>query len=56
MVEYAAKDTVNVTIQNFRGTVRGNYYYLSDPPILADIGSFEFKINPINFTTTVKFL
>ena len=35
--------------------MRGNYYYISDPPVLADIGSFEFTINPFTFNNTVVF-
>ena len=55
MVDFVDKDTIRVVIQNFTGSMRGNYYYLSDPPVLADIGSFEFTLNPISFNETVKF-
>jgi hypothetical protein len=53
MVDLIGNNTLNLEIQEFTGTMRGNYYYISDPPVLADIGSFEFTINPFTFNETV---
>ena len=34
---------------NFTGNLKGNYMYVSDPPILADIGVYEWNINSTSF-------
>jgi len=38
-------DRTVFNIHNFTGNLKGNYMYVSDPPILADIGEFEWNIN-----------
>jgi hypothetical protein len=35
-------DTIRLTIANFSGRIKGSYSYVSDPPILADIGDINF--------------
>ena len=35
-------DSIRLTIANFSGSIKGNYSYVSDPPILADIGDINF--------------
>jgi len=33
---------IRLTIANFSGGIAGSYSYVSDPPILADIGDINF--------------
>ena len=46
-------------INNFTGDIHSSYMYISDPPIFADIGDFDFNINSssfmTNFTTEISF-
>ena len=56
MVNLIDKDTIQFAFKNFTGVVRGNYYYLSEPQIFLDIGSFDLKINSLSFNQTIKFL
>jgi len=35
-------DTIRLTIANFSAGIGGEYSYVSDPPILADIGDVNF--------------
>lgn len=34
-------DMIRLTIANFSGSIKGSYSYVSDPPILADIGDIN---------------
>ena len=36
-------DKIRLTIANFTGGISGQYSYVSDPPILADIGDINFN-------------
>lgn len=38
-------------INNFTGDIHSSYMYISDPPIFADIGDFDFNINSSSFMT-----
>lgn len=50
-------DRTVLNIHNFTGNLKGNYMYVSDPPILADIGEFEWNINStsIKIDSSAKF-
>lgn len=37
------EDKIRMTIANFTGGISGQYSYVSDPPILADIGDINFN-------------
>jgi hypothetical protein len=50
-------DRTVLDIHNFTGNLKGHYMYVSDPPILADIGEFEWNINStsIKLDTSAQF-
>ena len=50
-------DRTVLDIHNFTGNLKGHYMYVSDPPILADIGEFQWNINStsIKLDTSAQF-
>lgn len=55
MVKLMANDTLFLGIKNLTGTVRGNYYYLTEPHYYVDVGYFNFTLKPIDFDVTLIF-
>jgi len=45
-------DEVVLGVENFTASVDFGYMYVTDPPILADIGDFSFLLN--NFTSVLN--
>jgi len=42
IVELGENNSVILNLQNFKGEVNGNYMYITDPPLLADVGDFDW--------------
>lgn len=43
LMNLVGKDEFILTIKDFKGLIRANYMYITDPPLLADIGSIHFE-------------
>lgn len=43
LINLYADDKIRMTIANFSGGLSANYSYVSDPPIVADIGEIDFN-------------
>ena len=44
-------NTVILNLKNLKGEMNSSYMYITDPPLLADVGDFKWKIND----TSLKF-
>ena len=42
LMKLVGDDEFIFAIKDFKGTIRANYMYITDPPLLADIGSIHF--------------
>lgn len=43
LMNFVENNEMILSIGDFKGHVAGDYQFITDPPILADIGSFSFK-------------
>ena len=43
-----------LNIKNFTGDFHSSYMYISNPPMFADIGDFDFNITNFGFMTDFK--
>ena len=47
-------DKLSLNLNNFQIRIGADYMFISDPPILADIGTFWFQLSGVNFQTVVS--
>ena len=38
-------NTVTLNLQNFKGEMNASYMYITEPPLLADVGDFNWQFN-----------
>ena len=47
-------DGITFGFQNLEFRLTGNYSFMTDPPLFADIGEADFYFAPLNFSTNVR--
>ena len=45
LVILGENNSVTLNLQNFRGEMNASYMYITDPPLLADVGDFDWQFN-----------
>jgi len=49
MVDLVGNDEAIFSIKNFKGAIKANYMFVTDPPLMADIGSINFNSDNCTF-------
>ena len=51
LVDLVGNDRAIVSFKDFKGALKANYMFVTDPPLLADIGSIDFE----NYNVSISF-
>jgi len=54
LMDLVGDDQLIFAFQNFTGRIMANYMYVTDPPLLADIGQIHFENNSTSFMINGK--
>lgn len=50
LMNFIENDRMILSVGDFKGHIKADYMYISDPPLFADIGSFSFSSDNLTFS------
>jgi len=51
LVDLKENNTLEFSLTDVRGEFNASYYYIFDPPVIADVGDFYWIFNDTSFST-----